>query len=138
MPAVGEHFLDEVDPATMLVSSTVEAKLRGRAFSDAPARATAKVLGIAEFEDARAKARFSDLSHWGYGIARALIREFGLGPKAATPAHFAAIWGSAAVMLPALEIAPPFVFWGKKEVGIDLFHHGVYAAATGLAYELLD
>jgi hypothetical protein len=66
------------------------------------------------------------------------MREFGLGPKAATPAHFAAIWGSAAVMLPALEIAPPFVFWGRKEVGIDLLHHGVYAAATGLAYELLD
>src|SRR5207244_262382 len=45
--------------AAMTVSSTVEAKLRGRAFSDAPARATAKLLGIKEFEDARAKARFS-------------------------------------------------------------------------------
>jgi hypothetical protein len=128
--------------AAMTVSSTVEAKLRGRAFSDAPARATAKVLGIAEFEDARAKARFSDLSHWGYGtawgVAHGLLRELGLGRKAATPAHFAAVWGSAAAMLPALEIAPPFVFWGKEEVAIDLFHHGVYAAATGLAYELLD
>src|SRR5439155_24178294 len=75
--------------AAMTVSSTIEAKLRGRAFSDAPARATAKVLGIKEFEDARAKARFSDLSHWGYGtgwgIARALMREFGLGARAATP-----------------------------------------------------
>lgn len=128
--------------AAMTVSSTVEAKLRGRAFSDAPARATAKVLGIAEFEDARAKARFSDLSHWGYGtawgVAHGLLRELGLGGKAATPAHFAAVWGSAAVMLPALEIAPPFVFWGKEEVAIDLFHHGVYATATGLAYGLMD
>ena len=128
--------------AAMTVSSTIEAKLRGRAFSDAPARATAKVLGIKEFENGRAKARFSDLSHWGYGttwgIARALLREFGLGPKAATPAHFAAVWGSAAVMLPALEIAPPFVFWGAEEVAIDVFHHLVYAAATGAAYELLD
>ncbi len=128
--------------AAMTVSSTVEAKLRGRAFSDAPARATAKVLGIAEFEDARAKARFSDLSHWGYGtgwgIARAVVRELGLGPKAATPAHFGAIWGSAAVMLPALEVAPPFVFWGKEEVAIDLFHHLVYVTATAVAYELLD
>lgn len=128
--------------AAMTISSTVEAKLRGRAFSDAPARATAKALGIKEFEDARAKARFSDLSHWGYGtmwgIAHALLRELGLGGKTATPAHFAAVWGSAAVMLPALEIAPPFVFWGKEEVAIDLFHHGVYAAATGLAYDLLD
>jgi hypothetical protein len=127
--------------AAMTVSSTVEAKLRGRAFSDAPARATAKVLGIAEFEDARAKSRFSDLSHWGYGtawgVAYGVLRELGLR-RAAGPAHFAAVWGSAAVMLPALEIAPPFVFWRKEEVAIDLLHHGVYSAGTGLAYSLLD
>jgi hypothetical protein len=35
--------------AAMTVSSTLEAKLRGRAASSAPARATAKVLGIKEF-----------------------------------------------------------------------------------------
>jgi hypothetical protein len=128
--------------AAMTISSTLEAKLRGRAFSDAPARATAKALGIKEFEDARAKARFSDLSHWGYGtawgVAHALLREVGLGSRIATPAHFAAVWGSAAVMLPLLEVAPPFVFWGKEEVAIDLFHHAVYATATGAAYEVLD
>jgi hypothetical protein len=128
--------------AAMTVSSTVEAKLRGRALSDAPARATAKMLGIKEFEDARAKARFSDLSHWGYGtgwgIARAIMREFGLGPKLATSAHFAAVWGSELVMLPALEVAPPAVFWRKEEVAIDVFHHLVYATATGLACDLLD
>ena len=39
--------------------------------------------------------------------------------------------------LPALEVAPPFVFWGREEVAIDLFHHAVYAIATGAAYELL-
>ena len=41
-------------------------------------------------------------------------------------------------MLPALEVAPPFVFWGKEEVAIDLFHHLVYVTATAVAYELLD
>jgi hypothetical protein len=128
--------------AAMTISSTIEAKLRGRAFSDAPARATAKVLGIKEFEDARAKARFSDLSHWaygtGWGVARAIMREFGFSSKAATPAHFAAIWGSAAVMLPLLEVAPPFVFWGAEEVAIDLFHHAVYVGVTGAVYERID
>ena len=40
--------------------------------------------------------------------------------------------------LPALEIAPPSIFWPKEEIAIDAFHHAVYALATGLAYELLE
>src|SRR5271167_2987797 len=128
--------------AAMTVSSTLEAKLRGREPSSAPARATTKVLGIASFEDDVAEARFNDLSHWGYGtgwgIVRGLLAATGMSARAATAAHGAAIWGSAQVMLPALEVAPPVVFWAPEEIAIDLFHHTVYAIATGLAYELLD
>ena len=69
---------------------------------------------------------------------RGLLGATGLPPRAATAAHGAAIYGSAQVTLPALEIAPPFVFWGKEEVAIDAFHHAVYAVATGLAYAWLD
>ena len=68
---------------------------------------------------------------------RGLLGAAGLPPARATAAHGAAIWGSAAVTLPALDVAPPFIFWGKEEVAIDLFHHAVYAVATGLAYELV-
>jgi hypothetical protein len=128
--------------AAMTVSSTVEAKLRGRAASTAPARATAKALGIASFEDAVAQARFNDLSHWGYGtswgVVRGLLDAAGLPPRKATAAHGAVVWGSAQVTLPALDIAPPAVFWGAQEVAIDAFHHAVYAVATGIAYGLLS
>ena len=128
--------------AAMTISSSVEARLRHRAASSAPARATAKVLGIKDFEDGIAAARFNDLAHWGYGtgwgLVRGLLASAGLSPRTATAAHGAAVWGSAAVALPALEVAPPFVFWGRKEVAIDLWHHTVYAAATGFAYRLLD
>jgi hypothetical protein len=131
-----------VGTAAMTVSSSLEARLRHRAASSAPARATAKVLGIKEFEDEIAKARFNDLSHWGYGtgwgIVRGLLAATGMTPKAATAAHGAAIWGSALVTLPALEVAPPIVFWGKKEIAIDVFHHLVYTAATGLAYAAIE
>jgi hypothetical protein len=127
--------------AAMTASSTLEAKLRGRAPSSAPVRATAKVLGIASFEDAIAHARFNDLSHWGYGtgwgIVRGLLDAAGLPSRKATAAHGAAIWGSAQVMLPVLDIAPPAVFWPKQEIAIDAFHHTVYALSTGIAYELL-
>jgi hypothetical protein len=128
--------------AAMTVSSTIEMRRRGRAASTAPADASAKVLGIASFVDDAAKARFATLVHWsygtGWGVVRALLGELSPSPAAATAAHLAAVWGSEAVMLPALEVAPPFFTWGASEVAIDVWHHAVYAAATGLAYELLN
>jgi hypothetical protein len=131
-----------VGTAAMTVSSTLEAKLRGRAPSSAPARATAKVLGIKEFEDGIAEARFNDLSHWGFGtswgVLRGLLSALGLPGRTATVVHGAAVYGNSQVMLPALDIAPPSVFWPKEEIAIDAFHHAVYAAATGIAYELLN
>jgi hypothetical protein len=127
--------------AAMTVSSTLEARLRHRKASSAPARATAKALGIREFDNDLAKARFNDLSHWGYGtgwgVLRGALGVAGVPAAKATAAHGAAVWGSAAVTLPALDIAPPFVFWGRAEVAIDLLHHAVYALATGAAYELI-
>jgi hypothetical protein len=128
--------------AAMTASSTLEARLRHRRPSSAPARATAKVLGIKELDGDLARARFNDLAHWGYGTAwgvvRGLLAAGGLSPRAATAAHGAAIYGAAQVALPALEIAPPVIFWPKAEIAIDAFHHAVYATATGLAYRLID
>ena len=128
--------------AAMTASSTLEARLRGRAPSSAPARATAKVLGIGAFDSPLAQARFNDLSHWGYGtgwgVVRGLLAAAGLSPKAATLAHGAAVYGAAQVTLPALEVAPPSIFWAKEEIAIDAFHHAVYAAATGLAYAVVE
>jgi len=69
---------------------------------------SAKVLGIAAFEDEIAQARFNDLSHWGYGtgwgVVRGLLDAAGLPPRKATAAHGATVWGSAQLMLPALVL----------------------------------
>jgi hypothetical protein len=128
--------------AAMTVSSTLEMKLRGRAASTAPADATAKVLGIERFRDDAAKARFSNLVHWGYGsawgVVHGLLRLAGLPPAKATAAHLAAVWGNEAVMLPVLDVAPPFWTWGVEEVAIDVWHHVVYATATAVAYVQLS
>jgi len=125
----------------MTVSSTLEAKLRKRAPSTAPARAAEKVLGIERFESPAAESRFSNLVHWGYGtswgLPRALLERAGLRPAAATAAHGAALWGSEQVMLPALAVAPPLWKWGAAEVAIDAGHHLVYTVATAIAYEAL-
>lgn len=134
-------FAGAAGTAAMTVSSTMEMKLRDRPASSAPARAAAKLLGVQPVDE-EAEARFSNLVHWGYGTAwgcvRGLLAAAGLSGPAATAAHFAAVWGSEQVMLPALDVAPPLTEWGAEEVAIDAFHHLVYAAATGVAYSLLD
>ena len=104
--------------------------------STAPARATAKVLGIKEFEDDLAQARFNDISHWGYGTSlgsRCAASSASSVSRRAPPRPPTAPRSTARaqVTLPALEVAPPSVFWGKEEVAIDAFHHLVYATATG-------
>lgn len=125
----------------MTVSSTVEMKLRKRSGSDAPAQAAGKLLGV-EPTGEDAKARFAGLVHWGYGTgwgaARGVLATLGLRGAPAAGAHFAMVWGGEQAMLPALGVAPPATRWGVSEVGIDVWHHLVYAAATSAAYELLD
>jgi hypothetical protein len=128
--------------AAMTASSTIEAKLRGREPSAAPAKAAARVLGIERFESDAAYERFSNLVHWGYGTAwgaaRGIMRSLGVGPRRATRAHFAAVWGSELYMLPQLDVAPPVTEWGGTEVAVDVFHHLVYVGATALVFERLQ
>jgi hypothetical protein len=126
-------FAGVVGTAAMTVSSTAEMNIRDRQASE--------ILGV-EPKDEAGEARFSNLVRWGYGTGwgavRGLFGAAGLEGTTATVAHFGAVWGSEQVMLPALGVAPRFWAWGAKEVGIDAFHHLVYAGTTGAAYALLD
>ena len=70
-------------------------------------------------------------------MLRGLLAATGMPGRTATAIHGAAVYGNSQVMLPALDIAPPAVFWPKEEIAIDAFHHFVYAVGTGLAYELI-
>ena len=140
--AVGKGlFAGLAGTAAMTASSTLEAKLRGRESSSAPAKAAGKVLGV-QPRDPDGEARFSQVVHWSYGtswgVARALIELAGLRGPRATAAHFAAVSGSSLVMLPALEVAPPPWRQEPAELGIDALHHVVYATATGAAWAALD
>jgi len=139
--AIGRGLLAGVaGTAAMTISSTIEAKLREREESTAPADAAGKILGV-QPRDPAGKARFSNIVHWGYGTSwgavRGLIGAAGLDGPTAAAAHFAAIWPSALVMLPALKVAPPPWKWGATELGIDALHHTVYVSTTSLAYAAL-
>ena len=130
-----------IGTAAMTVSSSLEAKLRGREPSTAPAAAAGKVLGVRPASD-EGEARFSNFAHWsygtGWGVVRGLLGLAGLSGAPAAAAHLAALWASEQVMLPALAVAPPLWKWGPAEIGIDAFHHVVYAGATSAAYAALD
>ena len=110
-------FAGVAGTAAMTLSSTIEMKVRGRPASSTPALAAAKVLGV-EPVDEEAKARFSNLVHWGYGSAwggaRGLLAAAGLSGLTATAVHFGAVWGSEQAMLPALGVTPPLTEWGRR------------------------
>jgi hypothetical protein len=140
--AVGKGlFAGAAGTAAMTASSSIEAKLRDRGASSAPADAAGKLLGIQPRDEA-GEQRFSNVVHWSYGTSwgavRGLLRTAGLDGARAAIAHFALVWGSAQVMLPALDVAPPAWKSEPRELAIDAFHHAVYAAATGLAFGALE
>jgi hypothetical protein len=130
----------------MTIASTIEMKLRRRPPSQAPASAAGKVLRV-QPRDAAGRRRFGNAVHFGYGtswgLARAAIdsglRAARVGPRGmiAPVAHFALVWGTAAVMLPSLGVAPPVQKWGANEIAIDLLHHAIYVTAADAAYRAL-
>ena len=126
--------------AMMTLSSTIEMKFRERPPSTTPADAVSKVLGIQPLDEER-KQRLSNLVHFGYGTlwgsARALLDVNGIRGKDALLTYFAAVWGTALVLLPSLRVAPPITEWSTDEIAIDAFHHLVYITATSLAYSAL-
>jgi hypothetical protein len=134
-------FAGAAGTAAMTVSSTLEAKLRKRGGSSAPADAAGKVLGVQPRNPA-GRARFSTIVHWSYGTswgaARGLISLAGLDGASAAAAHFAAVWGWSLVMLPALNVAPPPWQQDPTEVAIDALHHAVYAGSTVAAWRALE
>lgn len=127
--------------AAMTLSSTLEARLRGRGSSDTPVQAASSVLGV-EPKNEAAKSRFGNLVHWGYGTGwgtvRGLLDVAGLHGPTAAGAHLGAVWAGEQVVLPATGASSPAWKWGMKEIGVDLFHHAVYAGATSAVYEVLD
>ncbi len=134
-------FAGAAGTAAMTVSSTLEMKLSGRGASQTPAQAAEEVLGV-EPEDEETEAQFSNLVHWGYGTAwggaRGILASAGLSGPVATAAHLGLVWGAEQVILPALNVSAPVFKYGGKATATDLFHHTVYATATGLAYAYLD
>lgn len=140
--AIGRGLLSGLaGTAAMTLLQTLEMKLSGRSGSDTPARAVGKTLRI-QPRDPVGRQRLTQAVHWsygtGWGLMRAALQGVGLRGWPATVAHLGAVWGSALVTLPRMDLAPPVRRWGWKTLATDFGHHAVYAAAAGFVYDALE
>ncbi|MFI5163104.1 MAG: hypothetical protein ACHQHN_17620 [Sphingobacteriales bacterium] len=127
--------------AAITLSQMIEMRITKRKPSEAPLKVAGEVTDIKPATK-QAKEKVSNEIHWAYGtswgIARGIIGMTGLKGLPAIAAHFAAIWGTELVMLPAYKAAPKVTEQDPKATAIDAMHHAVYAIAAGLAYDALD
>jgi hypothetical protein len=139
--AVGRGLLAGLaGTAAMTISSTIEMKINDRGASSTPAQAVAEVTGVRPADDT-AQQRLNSLAHWGYGTAwglgRGALDLAGQRGPLASLLHLAAVLGAEQVMMPALGLGSPTPRYGASAAATDAWHHLVYAAATGLAYDAL-
>ncbi|WP_199269774.1 hypothetical protein [Mucilaginibacter lacusdianchii] len=127
--------------AAITLSQIIEMSITKRESSDAPIKVASQVTDVQPTSE-ETKAKVNQEIHWAYGtswgIARGLIGLTGLKGLPATLVHFGAIWGTALVMLPKYDAAPPVTEEPPKTIAIDALHHAVYALAAGLVYDALD
>ncbi|WP_103349894.1 hypothetical protein [Amycolatopsis sp. CA-128772] len=128
-----------VGTVVLTASETVEQRLTHREISNVPGQVGAALSG--HRGDEAAVTRLNTPVHWIHGITLGAVRGAlgltGLGAVAATAVHYAVVWGGDVGLYRSLSIAPLPWEWKRQELVTDLFHKGVYAVATGVAFELL-
>ena len=139
--AIGKGILAGLaGTAVLTLAQMIEMKMEHRKPSTAPAEGAEKVLPI-ETKNEEQKQKLSQGVHWAYGtswgIIRGLISLAGIKKMPANIMHFAAVWGTAMVMQPALGIAPPVKDWDKKTIFKGAMFHTIYAAVAGFVYDAL-
>jgi hypothetical protein len=127
--------------AAITVSQMIEMRITKRKPSEASIKVAEQVTDLKPSTD-ESKTKVAQEIHWAYGtswgIIRGLIGCAGLRGLPAIAAHFAALWTTALVMLPAFEAGPKITEEDAKTIAIDAMHHAVYATAAGLVYDALD
>lgn len=128
-----------IGTVALTISETVEARLTKREASMVPGQVGAKLSGRGE--DPAAVSRLNTPVHWAHGITLGavcgLLGLTPLGPIWATVVFFGAVWGGDALLYRSLGLAPWPWKWEPQELVTDLFHKGVYAVVTGVAFEVL-
>ncbi|HJP63104.1 MAG TPA: hypothetical protein VJ844_06655 [Mucilaginibacter sp.] len=140
--AIGKGLLAGLaGTVAITISQMIEMRITKRKPSEAAIKVAEQVTDVKPVAD-ESKEKVLKEIHWTYGtcwgIARGLIGLTGLTGLAAIGTHFAAIWGTALVMLPSFGAGPKITEEEPKTIAIDVMHHAIYAIAAGCTYDTLD
>ncbi len=140
-PAVARGALAGLAGAALMsVSTNAEMRLRGRAPSDAPARAIERLLRIrirGRRDRMRAVAAGHVATSVGIGAARGALDVAGMPVRAAGAATLALALVPELVIVPAVGATAPPWRWSPADGAISVLHHAVYAGTVIAAYEAL-
>jgi hypothetical protein len=127
--------------AAFTLSQMIEMKITKRKPSEATLKVAEETTGVKPASEEE-KPKLSQEIHWSYGtvwgVSRGLLSLTGLKGFPAIAVHFAAVWGTALVMLPKFKAAPPITEEKPQAIAIDALHHAVYATTAGLVFDALD
>ncbi len=126
--------------AAMTLSQWLEMKTIGRKPDKTAAKVVENVFDV-EPADESSEGLLAKLGHWSYGIAwggfRGLLAAAGMRLWTANAVHFAALEGAASIISAGLKIESPSADKNHEEKIVEAFHHFVYVAVTGMAFEYL-
>ncbi len=129
-----------IGTAIMTAAQAAEMRVTGRKPSLVPGHVASKLMRLKP-ADEEGLSRISIRMHWAHGMTmgtvRALIGRTGLEGPGAAATHFALMWGGDVMLYKTLGIAPWPWQWSLEELAPDVLHKGIYAAATGAAYDRL-
>src|ERR1700761_5997022 len=139
--AIGKGLLAGLaGTAAITLLQMIEMEITGRKPSEAPVKVASETT-VVKPANAAQKEKVSQEIHWAYGtswgIARGIIGLTGLRGLPAAAVHFAAIWGTSMIMIPAFKAGPKVTEEDPKAIAIDAMHHAVYALAAGFAFDAL-
>ena len=129
-----------IGTAAITAAQLAEMRVTGREPLLVPGHVASKLLRLNPEGD-EALSRISIRMHWAHritmGTVRALLGRTGLRGPGAAAAHFALMWSGDVMLYKTLGIAPWPWQWTAAELAPDVLHKGIYAAATGAAYDRL-
>ncbi|MEX2632850.1 MAG: hypothetical protein WD267_02370 [Balneolales bacterium] len=125
----------------MTIVQVIEMKITKRSGSTVPADGLEKIMPLKAPENEAEKMKLAQITHFAYGTAwgipLGIVNHAGISATLASISHFGAVWGTAMILLPKQNLAPPITEWDTQTILTDAMHHMVYASVAGLTYHAI-